>query len=91
MFGLVRKANRVPSLKGRRAFLMTVASLIGGFAWWSIRKIEAAGPVTPGSAPQSVLSSRSWITVRVSLRSKSRRLLRANPIGEASCQVWHLP
>ena len=55
MLGLVKKSDKVPSLRGRRTFLMTVASLIGGFAWWSIRKTNAAAPATSGPAPQEVL------------------------------------
>jgi len=47
------RSGSVPSLNSRRAFLMTVASLIGGYVWWSIRKTEAAG--APGSASQNVL------------------------------------
>jgi len=48
------KFDGVPSIS-RRAFLMTVASLIGGYAWWSMRRTEAASSVTQGSAQQRVL------------------------------------
>ncbi|HUL41826.1 MAG TPA: peptide-methionine (R)-S-oxide reductase MsrB [Burkholderiales bacterium] len=55
MIELVRRVNGTPSLKGRRAFLVKVAWLLGGFAWWSMPKTEAATAATAESAPQSVL------------------------------------